>query len=285
LVWMAFGLLLVVWPRDAFAYCRVTTCDIKKGHDCAVNENGCVRDGAALRWPSLPIVYRFHGQDSAKLSDGREARLAIRAAFQRWADVQCDDNGSRTSLRFEEREDTPYDKPLEVNAHAREGFAIFFRDESWPYEGGGNTLAITNHDYGVKSGLINYADIEINTSAGPFAITDAEQGIDLQAVLVHEVGHYIGLAHNNNPESIMVATHCQAADRCQNGKTQMRQLGPDDKLAVCTIYPPEGATIIPTTEPTSDCNAAPAKRGSDAALGGLVLAIAVIIARRRFVQR
>ncbi len=267
----------------AFGYCRVTTCDIKKGHECQVNENGCVRDGAPLRWPTMPIVYRFHARDSEKLSDGREARLAIRAAFQRWSDVICE-SGARTSLRFEEREDTPYDKPLEINAHAQEAFGIFFRDEMWPYEGGANTLAITNHDYGVKSGLINYADIEINTSAGTFAINDGDTGIDLQAVLVHEVGHYIGLAHNNDPTSIMVATHCQAAERCQNTKST-RQLSDDDKLAVCTIYPPEGASIIPTTEPAPSCEAAPRRKGSSVALGGIVLAVGVVVARRRLVQR
>jgi MYXO-CTERM domain-containing protein len=271
--------LLVGWSAEAAAYCRVTTCDVKKGMKCALNDNGCVREGAALRWPTLPIAYRFHAKDSEKL-DGREARIAIRAAFQRWTDVICA-NGQRTSLRFEEKEDTPYDKPLEVNAHAPEGFAIFFRDEAWPYEGGENTLAITNHDYGVKSGLINYADIEINTSAGPFATRDGEKGIDLQAVLLHEVGHYIGLAHNNDPTSIMVATHCQSAERCQNAKSA-RSLSDDDQLAVCTLYPPEGTTTVPDSMLTSNCSATPGDSpGSNVALGGIVFALGLVVTRRR----
>jgi len=282
LVAILLGLGLVLGlARSASAYCRVTTCDPKKGHDCNVNDDGCVRDGAALRWPSMPIVYRFHAGGSEKL-DREEARIAVRAAFQRWSDVLCDGE-RRTSLRFEEREDTRYDKPLVANAHAKEGFGIFFRDSEWPYEGGENTLAITNHDYGVKTGFINYADIEINTSSDqPFSTSDADKGIDPQSVFTHEGGQYIGLAHNKDPESIMVATHCQQQERCADKKLG-RRLSDDDKLAVCTLYPPDGTSLVPSAQQAS-CATSTTGRDGSGALIGIAIALGLVFVRRRRAQ-
>ena len=81
-------------------------------------------------------------------------------------------------------------------------WGIYFRDLGWPYAGKEDgTLAQTNTSFRVKSGLVEYADIEINSGSTRFSVSDTDDGVDLQAVLTHEVGHYIGLAHSADETS------------------------------------------------------------------------------------
>jgi hypothetical protein len=243
--------LALVTPLDALAYCRRTTCDPSL-MACKRNAEGCVRDGAPLRWTQMPLVYRFDAAGSKKLPR-EETRAAIRAAFDRWSDVLCD--GKPTSLRFVEGPEI-----ADANPATKDAFGIYFRDADWPYAAT-EALGKTNIDFGVFTGTITYADIEINTAQQTFALSDADQGIDLQYVMTHEVGHWIGLAHAPPPvadagdagagsESIMEAQYCSDA-RCGAGKFVARRLSADDVAAVCALYPPEGTHQFDDAVPPS----------------------------------
>ena len=266
----------LLFARTAGAYCRTTTCDpLKK--DCAKNEEGCVREGAPLTWNALPLQYRF-AAGSEKL-DNSEAKDAIRAAFDTWENVQCA-NGKRTSLRFQELSATSVEKPLTDTGKASVPYAIFFRDDSWPHDNADESLAITNQIYGEITGTIEYADIEINTAEATFATVDdptGKSGTDLQLVITHEVGHYIGLAHTDRVDSIMVARYCQSADRCQSNQVVSRDLSEDDITAVCALYPPDGKSIA-TAAPDPGCNTTD-RRVDVSALGLGFVALVVV---RRF---
>ncbi len=259
---------------DASAFCRTTTCDPNRGDDCRLNANGCVRDGVPIKWKSLPIVYRFHSAGSEKLNDAA-MRSAVRRAFDEWENVEC--RAGRTSLRFHEGSDIEDDKGLGAE-QASEKFGIYFRDDEWPHDDSDESLALTNQLYGAKSGMIDYADIEVNTAMNDFRLSDDEEGIDLQAVMTHEVGHYIGLAHSNDPESIMVKSYCQSNDRCGESVDRARQLSDDDRAAVCAAYPPNNVTAPPAQ---SSCHqSAPAGAGM-VANGVALLFVAGAIVRRR----
>jgi hypothetical protein len=231
----------------AAAYCRKTTCDPGKGDKCEKNDRGCVRDGVALRWSTSPIVYRFYEGGSKKL-DKVESRKKIRKAFESWSNVQCADG--RTSLRFEEGSDISDDKPLDAD-RADEAFGIYFRDKKWPHDDANESIALTNQIYGKDTGKIYYADMEINTAEFEFALSDEDRDgtTDLEAVVTHEVGHYIGLDHSTDPDSIMVPRYCQAkTDRCKGGIDRARDLAQDDELAVCVAYPPPDSSTAPPVQ-------------------------------------
>jgi hypothetical protein len=268
----------------AGAFCRTTTCDPNAGDTCRKNENGCVRDGVVLKWKTSPITYRFHRGGSEKL-DNDKAREAIRRAFDAWENVTCT-NGRRTSLRFQEGSEFNADKPLN-NKQAPQNFGIYFRDTEWPHDDAEESLALTNQVYGKVTGTIDYADIEINTAVETFSLADSQPGIDLQAVLTHEVGHYIGLAHSNDPTSIMVARYCQNQDRCGEGIDRKRELSEDDIIAVCAAFEPpriESGNPPPTTCTATQAlgaSSSPRKTGELASLGGIFFAAMVVIARRR----
>jgi len=216
---------------DAAAFCRTTTCSPKS--DACRIVDGCARSGAPLSWPVMPIPYRFHGRAPERL-DRDEARGAIRLAFARWTEVVCP-GGRRTSLRFKEMAEIPAATP-----RGKEPFGIYFRDDGWPHDDSDETLALTTHYFGHSDGLIRYSDIEINSGEKEFTLRDTEKGTDLESVMTHEVGHYIGLAHSPEPRSIMAPSYCESNARCDETKELARDLGADDVAAVCALYPPGG---------------------------------------------
>ncbi|MDF2694918.1 MAG: hypothetical protein K0S65_3301 [Labilithrix sp.] len=270
--------LLVLAAREASAFCRTTTCD-PSSDECRRNENGCVRDGVPIKWKELPLVYRFHGGGSSKL-DTSAARSAIRSAFDAWENVEC--SKGRTSLRFREGSDIEDDKPL-GKKEASEKFGIFFRDDEWPHDDADESLALTTQIYGKTSGTIDYADIEINTADTDFRLTDDEgqEKVDLQAVVTHEVGHYIGLAHSNDPDSIMVARYCASADRCGQSTDVARGLSEDDRTAVCTVYPPSANDAAPAPAGCAQTESGSRTPAEMAALGGIVFVGCALVRRRR----
>lgn len=265
--------------RVATAYCRLTTCDQGSGKNCLKNDSGCIREGVPLVWKTSPIVYRFSAAGSSKL-DKSSAREVIRRAFGEWENVQC--SRGRTSLRFKEGPDIGKNKPIGKNK-ASEPFGIYFRDTQWSHDDADESLALTYQTYGEVTGTIDYADIEINTAEVEFSLTDAETGgTDLQAVVTHEVGHYIGLAHSLDADSIMVARYCQNnTTRCAESIDKKRGLADDDIRAVCVLYEPPRA---PTPE-SSGCRTsseASSPMSSREVLGaGALSFVAVALVRRR----
>jgi len=257
---LATSALLVGSAREAEAFCRSTACDAAT-EECTTDDNGCPRTGPPLSWRALPLPYRFHAGGTDKL-EMKGVREATRRAFQAWSNVTC--SGKRTSLRFEEGDDIPGTHPLLGDNPARVAFGIYFRDDTWPYDDGNESLALTNQKYGKTNGWIDYSSIEVNTTDREFRLSDGEAGVDLQAVLTHEVGHYIGLAHSQIEDSIMAPSYCQSPDRCGTSADQARALAEDDIAAVCAMYPPSGIAGVSYEEPsTSSCavSVGPASRG------------------------
>ena len=261
----------------ASAYCRTTTCD-PNSDQCRRNESGCIRDGVPLKWKELPIVYRFHERLTDKL-DAAGARAAVRSAFDAWENVEC--SRGRTSLRFEEGSDIDVGKPLGSKEGA-EKFGIYFRDGRWPHSDAEESLALTTQIYGKTSGNIEYADIEINTADIDFRLTDDEGSdkVDLQAVVTHEVGHYIGLAHSDDPDSIMVARYCASVDRCGQSTDVARGLSDDAKKGVCALYPPASAS---SSDPAAagGCHQASTSSHAHVAVFGAFAFVGCAFARRR----
>lgn len=271
----AFALATFTVSREASAFCRTTTCD-PSSEECIKNDNGCVRSGVPVIWAKMPITYRIYKKGSSKIDDTDALKSAVKKAFHTWEKVECDTG--YTSVAFEEGPDITTNKPV-GKKEASAPFGIYFRDDSWGHDDDTESLALTNQIYGERSGTIDYADIEVNTADNKFSL-DGGDGTDFVAVMIHEAGHYLGLAHSNKTDSIMVPSYCQNQERCSGSVAQLRELSEDDKSAVCALYPPEGNSDSAAAPTTGSCSTMPISRGGLVNCFALVFVAGAIVRRR-----
>ncbi|MBL8918612.1 MAG: matrixin family metalloprotease [Myxococcaceae bacterium] len=127
--------------------------------------------------------------------------------------------------------------------------------KDWPFEA--RNLAATVVTLNAKTNEIIDADILINGEEAfgePGAALFAGQRHDLQAMMLHEVGHALGLEHNDTDVSSVMFPSLRA------GEVGRGQLGPDDLAALATLYPARKPQ--PPSAPTSSgeqqgCSSAP----------------------------
>jgi MYXO-CTERM domain-containing protein len=143
---------------------------------------------------------------------------------------------------------------------------IVFDDAAWPHNDPNNTLALTTVTYGVDSGQIYDADMEINTAEHSITATEPPPAgsYDLQAILTHEAGHFFGLAHATSATPIMYA-------RYQPGAVTLTS---DDVDGICSMYPP-------ITKSGCACTSTPSGGGAGAVVAGTGLAMLLGARRRR----
>jgi MYXO-CTERM domain-containing protein len=160
-----------------------------------------------------------------------QADSIIRLAFQQWLGANCEGGTHPTFSMFDLDEASGpiiCDQP-EFNKTAPNANVWMFRDDTWPYVGVNSTLALTTITFEVPTGKILDADVEINSFRIENLSTNGT-GSDLQSIITHEAGHFLGLAHSTVRTATMSASY-------QPGEISFRSLDPDDQAGVCAIYP------------------------------------------------
>lgn len=219
----AMALVVLGTPAVAAAFCRSTTCT----GDCKRDDDECKTTGKKLFWKSSCIGYSLQRNGTENLPM-KHVRPAIERCFANWVDLECDDGTA--SMSFSELDDvschqTEYN-PDEANANI-----VLFQDAKWRYTSEENNLAKTTVTFDDETGEILDADIEINHAYNFFTISDENVQYDLESVVTHEVGHFIGLDHTVDPSATMNASY-------ERGTTDLRTLELDDVDAACAAYPP-----------------------------------------------
>jgi hypothetical protein len=283
-----FALGLVVGlgfaSREASAFCRSTTCS----GDCPTDDNGCPSTGQPLFWPTSCVGFSLQKNGTQSL-DFADVRLAIQQSFQAWSEVPCPDkSGSAATMTFSELDDVSC-RTSEYNAKGQNVNVILFKDDDWTYHGIDGTLAKTSVTYDVHTGEIFDADIEVNAAENNLTVSDTQVGYDLRAIVTHEAGHFIGVAHSPDPDATMFATYTP-------GSISQRKLSADDLAAVCAIYPPDRIGACDPTPrggfsgtcdhaTTTGCAiASEGARGDVAGLGAIAFIGAIACFRRRRVR-
>jgi hypothetical protein len=268
------ALAAVLVPARAGAFCRTTT--VKPTVPYEPSTQGCWLQGTPLAWESgARVPYSISAGASAQV-DLADATRVAQLAFAAWNSAMCA-TGNTPDVQV-------YDNgPVSVDAAANDcglvqcdptfhdpQHVIVFDDAAWPHNDPTSTLALTTVTYGVNSGEIYDADMEINTAQ--HTISPAEPpppgAYDLQSIMTHEAGHFLGLAHATDTHSIMYSQY-------QPGAIALTQ---DDVDGICTIYPQH-----PAAKAGCACESAPAGPGSLAltACAALGLLVGVRRARRR----
>jgi hypothetical protein len=254
---------------DADAFCRTTTSPIPADYDPTTR--GCWTQGSPIAWLwDQHVPYELDAAASRQISLA-DASYAADQAFLRWTNAPCeggppnvtayDDGPINAAAVAAECKSTPCD-PTKPGAY----HLIVFRDDGWAYDDPSNTLALTTVTYGIDSAVLFNAEIEINSHDHTLTTQQpAPPGaFDLQTILTHEAGHFLGLAHATNDTAVMYAYYGHNA----------RELTVDDVAGVCTAYPalsPAGAV---------SCRLA-AERSGARPVAALAVLLAIAWARRR----
>ena len=149
-------------------------------------------------------------------ADGAELDVATRT----WSDGAC------TSFRAR------YGGEVAVTAGDDGVNAIFFHRTTWPANLDPGVVAQTVLSFD-GNGDIHDADIHLNGVDHVFSLDGAPGTQDVRSVLVHEIGHALGLDHSSDPRATMAVS---------GSGLRWRSLEKIDRDAVCALYPGTGAT-------------------------------------------
>jgi hypothetical protein len=216
--------------RFASAYCRAVSEPIP---DTWQQDVECFHGSDAaleLYWKGSCASYSLQQNASKQVSFAQASAVAARA-FAAWKNVDCP-GGGHPSIDATHDMSPVECSAVQYNETLPNQNLIVFRDDAWPHPGQFNTLGLTRLKYGVTSGEIFDADMEINASDHTLVV-DGPPGpneILLESVITHEAGHFLGLGHSTEPSAIMYAKY--HADSVT--------LSDDDKAGICDIYPPDG---------------------------------------------
>ncbi len=275
------ALALLFTATNASAFCRSTTCT----GNCKRNADLCKIEGAPLYWSSLCVGFSLNIDASAHITFPVFKKV-VEKSIAPWSLPTCPKGDG--SIAFSELKPVACHK-AEYNANGANDNVILFQDNRWTYQpGGDNTLAKTTVTYDTKTGEILDADIEINHAYNEITTTDDPKLVkyDLQSILTHEFGHFLGLDHTKDSAATMNASY-------DPGTTDLRTLEDDDLGGVCAIYPPKRVGTCDTAPrggssnvcagdaeaPSKGCAFAPERPG---AWGWVAIgALAVAIGRRR----
>jgi hypothetical protein len=170
------------------------------------------------RW-SLSSVFQ-----STELST-TDLDSAIGAAFAEWSQPGCSGFGAQ---QLSDIAGDPLDGTNSENI-------IGFYETSWPAQFGASTLAITLPVWMTDDCALIQSDMVFNgvdhlwVRGAPDSLSDEA---DVEAVAVHEVGHWIGFDHNSFPGSSLNAIYSNGLDE--------RTLTCDDTAGVCELYSTAG---------------------------------------------
>jgi hypothetical protein len=222
--------------RPAQAFCRTTTCDPVLDAERCSPVMGCPSTGEPLFWPDACVTYAVQRRGSP-LRDISAFDLdqTMQKAFSAWLGAECP-GGGRPSLGVipfggVSCDQVEFNPPSLGRAGAPNANIVVFRDDGWPYPDERFVIARTSITFDPNTGAIFDADIEINSFDNVFSIGETSIENDLQAVLTHEVGHFIGLDHSLFENATMQANY----DLSNLGA---RTLSSDDTAGVCAIYAP-----------------------------------------------
>jgi Matrixin len=224
---LAGAALTFTVSAHCFAYCLTTTCEAGTGTCDMVGD--CITSGTPLYWPNSCVSFDVQKDGSKLLGISYDTVHSVaQNAFQQWVDADCG-NGKHPSIQVADYGPVDCSKP-EYNKTQPNANIITFHDSAWTYTNTADTIALTTVFFDPDTGEIYDANVEINSNM--YDLVDGNplgDQVDLNAVLTHEIGHFLGLSHS----AVETATMYRSYD------PDMSTLDPDDEQGICASLPPD----------------------------------------------
>jgi hypothetical protein len=238
--WFALGAAFFN-AQSAFAFCQATTCDPSVAADqCTTDAQNCLTTGAPLAWPSNCVTVSVQATGAPQQDiDYATALGSVTRAFAAWTSTECDDGAPSINVKVTGPITCDAAEYDEKGPNAN---IVVFRQDVWPYMGGQDALGLTSIHFDPKTGDIWDADIEVNAVAEPLSVGAlTPDAVDLDSLLTHEAGHFLGLAHTVDISATMFPKLAKG--------DSLRTLAQDDISGVCSIYPPKRSAPSTSCEP------------------------------------
>ncbi len=181
--------------------------------------------GDMPRWTTMPLSFWVNERGSPQISNASEFE-AVFSAFRTWEAVSTADVSFR------------YRGTTSVRTAGRDGVNLVSFTDDTTLAGSSSTIALTISYFRADANnkpQYDEADIVFNPTL--LYSTSGESGkFDIQSVLTHEIGHFVGLDHAAMVSSVMVPFG-------STGQVHQRTLSYDDVAAVSEIYPKSGPPV------------------------------------------
>ncbi|MFH0900919.1 MAG: matrixin family metalloprotease [Pseudomonadota bacterium] len=183
--------------------------------------------GLPLRWGEQTLSIDVSMDGAPESIEGVAGVEAVKSSFAVWSAILP------ASMPVD-IEASPVHTPAEPDAYDQRN-AVLWVVSGWDDDYEPNTLAMTLTTYNSETGQIVDADIMINSEqhdwiAGDEALASCQDENDLQNVVTHEVGHLLGLAHEQTERE---ATMYPSSAPCE---TKKRDLHEDDVAGIRYLY-------------------------------------------------
>lgn len=221
----------MLYVSSASAFCRLRTCD-PDTTQCQTDLRGCVTDGQPLVYdpPCLSFAVASGTVQSLGLTD-QEFLDVVAEAFGRWSSVDCG-GGLRPGFSFQTAGLVDADGRFFCDESPELNMSLWGLSGDWGYEA--NSLGYTTSTFNESTGQVFDADVELHLARiQQSARTPAARRAVLLSIVTHEAGHFLGLAHSDDPNAVMAATYTRRDLR-------ERPLTQDDIDGICAVFPPSG---------------------------------------------
>jgi len=275
----------------ASAFCLGRTCDPTK-EQCETDAEDCVTTGVPLHWVSECVTFDIQVDGSPRSNiDAATAKTVVEAAFAAWLEADC--GGSGPSLQIGTHQLVACDESR-FNRTGRNANIVMFRDIGWPYPGAADTFGMTMLRYNKHTGELWDADVELNSADFAVNVGGDADHVDLQSILTHELGHFLGLGHpgTNHLDATM-------SPRWDGKGTSLRSIEDDDVAGICALYPPgrsatrgcgpingfSGDCFVPVEPLPKGCASIAAPGNTGRGLPAVAALVALAYWRRRSARR
>lgn len=185
-------------------------------------------DPSGRKWFGLPSDYQVYSHGSINgVSNFSGAVLpAVQNAFLGWTKTKL--SCTKWDIQYLGQFSSPSGTAA-INGNDNQNLVIWLGGASWRYTN--STLALTTTTYWPGSGEIFDADLEVNNNV-TWSSSGAAYTYDYESVLLHEAGHFLGLAHTAGSVAVMSASIAYGEIK--------RALQSPDISDVCGVYPGNG---------------------------------------------